>query len=205
MQPKIGKEEVVNGRLEQPARLSPALLDRLAEPLFSLYQDMADRLAAIGEVDLRLMTRRRLIELLRGLTGRLGDPARLDLASALTDLAHDLLEYGRVDEADAAAGEAADRAVAGAFWESDRGSRTRNGKPREPVGDVDTAATDCFVRGDDRRNSRCRVDLTILQAERQRKAAAWLRAERARAPAGAGADGGSANRGGSARDRTGRS
>ena len=111
-------EEVVDGRLEQPARLSPALLDRLAEPLFSLYQDLADRLAAIGEVDLRLMTRRRLIELLRGLTGRLGDPARLDLVSALTDLAHDLLEYGRVDEADAAAGEAADdRAVAGAVLE----------------------------------------------------------------------------------------
>ena len=43
-----------------------------------------------------------------------------------------------------------DRAVAGAFWESDRGSRPRNGKPREPVGDLDTAATDCFVRGDDR-------------------------------------------------------
>ena len=101
-------DEVVDGRLEQPARLSPALLDRLAEPLFSLYQDLADRLAAIGEVDLRLMTRRRLIELLRGLTGRLGDPARVQLASALTDLAHDLLEYGRVDEADAAAAEAAE-------------------------------------------------------------------------------------------------
>ena len=69
-------DEVVDGRLEQPARLSPALLDRLAEPLFSLYQDLADRLAAIGEVDLRLMIRRRLIELLRGLAGRLGDPAR---------------------------------------------------------------------------------------------------------------------------------
>ena len=107
MEPRDRYEEVVDGRLEQPARLSPALLDRLAEPLFSLYQDMADRLAAVGEMDLRLMTRRRLIELLRGLTGRLGDPARLHLASALTDLAHDLLEYGRVDEADAAAAEAA--------------------------------------------------------------------------------------------------
>src|SRR5215210_4975536 len=100
-------EGVVEGRLDQPARLSPALLDRLAEPLFSLYKDMADRLGAIGEVDLGLMTRRRLVELLRGLTGRLGDPARVHLTSALNDLAHDLLEYGRVDEADAAAAEAA--------------------------------------------------------------------------------------------------
>ena len=52
MQPRDRYDEVVDGRLEQPARLSPALLDRLAEPLFSLYQDMADRLAAIGEMDL---------------------------------------------------------------------------------------------------------------------------------------------------------
>ena len=98
----------------------------MPEPLFSLYQDMADRLGAIGEMDLRLMTRRRLIELLRGLTRRLGDPARLDLVSALTDLAHDLLESGRLDEADAAAGEAAtiEQSVEG-FWESDRGSRRR--------------------------------------------------------------------------------
>ena len=173
-------EEVVDGRLEQPARLSPALLDRLAEPLFSLYQDMADRLAAIGEVDLRLMTRRRLIELLRGLTGRLGDPARLHLASALTDLAHDLLEYGRVDEADAAAAEAAaieqSLEVRGkAIEDPARGTVGGGGQsvtwtPLPPTASY--AATTASAAG--------RVDLTILQAERQRKAAAWLQAERAR-------------------------
>ena len=167
-------EEVVDGRLEQPARLSPALLDRLAEPLFSIYRDMADRLAAIGEVDLRLTTRRRLIELLRGLTGRLGDPA-------LIDLAHDLLEYGRVDEADAAAGEAArveqslespgkvieDRARGTV----ERGSQSVTWTPLPP--NASYAATTAAAAG--------RVDLRILQAERQRKAAAWLQAERAQA------------------------
>ena len=147
-------EEVVDGRLEQPARLSPALLDRLAEPLFSIYQDMADRLAAIGEVDLRLTTRRRLIELLRGLTGRLGDPAWLDLVSALTDLAHDLLEHGRVDEADAAAGEAAriEQSLESPGTVLEDRAR-RDGRAREPIGDVDTAATECFVRGHDRRST----------------------------------------------------
>ncbi len=199
-------EEVVDGRLEQPARLSPALLDRLAEPLFSIYQDMADRLAAIGEVDLRLMTRRRLIELLRGLTGRLGDPARLDLVSALTDLAHDLLEYGRVDEADAAAGEAGTiEQSLERSWKSYRGSHTRNGKPREPVGVVDTAATDCFVRGDDRgiRWPGRSEDPPGREAAESCRVA--QRRASPRTPAGAGADGGGANPGGAARGRTGRS
>jgi hypothetical protein len=174
-------EEVVDGRLEQPARLSPALLDRLAEPLFSIYQDMSDRLAAIGEVDLRLMTRRRLIELLRGLTGRLGDPARLDLVSALNDLAHDLLEYGRVDEADAAASEAArieqsldspgkvieDRARGTV----ERGRQSVTWTPLPP--NASYAATTAAAAG--------RIDLRMLQAERLRKAAAWLQSERAQA------------------------
>jgi hypothetical protein len=174
-------EAVVDGRLEHPARLSPALLDRLAEPLFSLYRDTADRLAAIGEVDLRLMTRRRLIELLHGLTGRLGDPARVHLASALNDLAHDLLEYGRVDEADAAAAEAA--AIAqGAEHAAEavddpprrtvsRGTQSVTWTPLPPTAAY--AATTAAATG--------RADLTTLQAERQRKAAAWLQTERVRA------------------------
>ena len=99
-------DEVVGGRLQEPARLSPALVERLAEPLFGLYRDMADRLAATGEVDLGLVIRRALVEQLRKLTGRLGDPARVQLASALADLAGDLLAADRVDEADAAATEA---------------------------------------------------------------------------------------------------
>ncbi|HKF81916.1 MAG TPA: hypothetical protein VKB23_03005, partial [Solirubrobacterales bacterium] len=71
------------------------------------YRDMADRLAATGELDLGLVTRRALVERLRGLTGPLGDPARIQLASALIDLARELLDADRVDEADAAAAEAA--------------------------------------------------------------------------------------------------
>ncbi len=99
-------DEAVGRRLEEPARLSPALVERLAEPYFGLYRDMADRLAASGEVDLGLVIRRALVEQLRKLSGRLGDPARLQLASALVDLAGDLLAADRVDEADAAATEA---------------------------------------------------------------------------------------------------
>jgi hypothetical protein len=173
-------EAVVDVRLDQPARLSPALLDRLAEPLSSLYSDMADRLAAIGEVDLRLMTRRRLIELLRGLTGRLGDPARVQLASALTDLAHDLLEYGRVDEADAAAAEAAAIAhgiehvtepIDLARRTMSRGTQSVTWTPLTPIAAY--AATTAGVAG--------RADLAALQAERQRRVAAWLQTEGVRA------------------------
>lgn len=171
-------EAVVDTRLDQPARLSPALLDRLAEPLFSLYGDMADRLAAIGEVDLCLMTRRRLIELLHGLTGRLGDPVRVQLASALTDLAHDLLEYGRVDEADAAAAEAAEVEHDAAEAAEDpvrrtvsRGTQSVTWTPLSPIAAY--AATTAGAAG--------RADLATLVAERQRKAAAWLQTERVRA------------------------
>ncbi len=104
---RVRYQDVVGVQLDEPGRHSPALVERLSEPLFSLYRDMADRLAASGEVDLGLVTRRALIERLRGLTGPLGDPARIRLASALTDLARDLLGADRVDEADAAASEAA--------------------------------------------------------------------------------------------------
>jgi hypothetical protein len=177
---KARYEEVVDGRLEQPARLSAGLLDRLAEPLFSLYRAMADRLAAVGEIDTRLMIRRRLIELLRGLTGRLGDPARLHLASALTDLGHDLLEYGRPDEAAAAAAEATaiEHAAEGArtaVADPTRGTASRRQAvtwtPLTPTASY--AATTASGSG--------QVDLTMLAAERQRKAAAWLQAHRAQA------------------------
>jgi hypothetical protein len=100
-------DQVVDGRLRDPAGLSPALVGRLAEPLFGLYRDMADRLIAVGEIDLGLVTRRELIGLLRGLTGRLGQSAQVHLASALTDLAEDLQKSDRVEEADLAASEAA--------------------------------------------------------------------------------------------------
>ncbi|MFP5283553.1 MAG: hypothetical protein ACLGIF_08900, partial [Actinomycetes bacterium] len=98
-------EDLVDRRLREPMRLSPALLERLAEPLFGLYRDLADRLYAAGEVDLGLGTRRQLIDLLRDLAGR-WEPARGQSAQALVDLADDLLGLDRVAEAEAAAGEA---------------------------------------------------------------------------------------------------
>ena len=69
---KARYDDLVDGRLREPGRLSPALMERLAEPLFGLYRDMADRLRTTGETDLGLVTRRALVDLLRGLAGRHG-------------------------------------------------------------------------------------------------------------------------------------
>jgi hypothetical protein len=182
-------DSVVGGRLRQPGRLSPALLERLAEPLFELYRDMADRLIAIGEVDLGLVTRRTLIELLR-LTGRSGDLARVHLAAALSDLARDLTDSGRGDEADAVA---ADAAAMGQALEPVPGHAQRNSAGAavpdpadrqeiirtEPVSwtplppAASYAATTAAAGGT--------VALTSLLAERQRTTAAWLEAERMQA------------------------
>ncbi len=57
---RVRYQDVVGIRLDEPGRHSPALVERLAEPLFGLYRDMADRLSASGEVDLGLVTRRAL-------------------------------------------------------------------------------------------------------------------------------------------------
>jgi hypothetical protein len=175
---KARHEDVVGGRLEQPARLSPGLVDRLAEPLFSLYRAMADRLVAVGEIDIQLMIRRRLIELLRGLAGRLGDPARFQLASALSDLANELSEYGRADEAAAAAADAAaiKQAADGAptaIAELARGTVSRGTQPvawtpLPPAASY--AATTASAAGG--------VDLTMVAAARRQKATAWLQAHR---------------------------
>jgi hypothetical protein len=104
-------EGLVDGRFEEPARLSPALVERLAEPLFGLYRDMADRLEATGDVDLGLITRHSLIDVLRRLAEQLGNSARVQLASALVDLSADLLRLDRIAEADAAADEASAIAI----------------------------------------------------------------------------------------------
>lgn len=87
-------------RLAEPGRLSPALIERLAEPLFGLYRDLADRLAAQGDTDLSLVTRRTLVDRLRALANRLGDRGKTQLGLALADLADDLVRLDRVDEAD---------------------------------------------------------------------------------------------------------
>src|SRR5215204_2840240 len=173
-------DSVVGGRLRQPGRLSPALLERLAEPLFDLYRDMADRLTAIGEVDLGLVTRRRLIELLGGLTGRLGDLARVHLAAALSDLARDLTNSGRGDEADAVAAEAAamgqspEPVPAAGTDPADKPERIRT-QPVSwtPLPPAASYAATTAAGGT--------VALTSLLAERQRTTAAWLEAERLQA------------------------
>jgi hypothetical protein len=99
-------ERVVGGRLANPGRLSPALLTRLAEPLFGLHRVISDRLVAAGEVDRGLVMRRSLIETLSGLTRRLGEAATAQHAQSLDDLAADLLLAGRVEEAQLVAEEA---------------------------------------------------------------------------------------------------
>jgi hypothetical protein len=169
-------DNVIGGRLRQPGRLSPALLERLAEPLFDVYTAMADRLIAIGEVDLGLVTRRTLIELLRGLTGRLGDLPRVQLASTLSDLARDLATQGRSDEANEAAAEAvalghaleslpsAIQGPVGESWATQPVSWT----PLPPS--TWYAATTAATGGT--------VSMTSLLADRERKMSAWLQAER---------------------------
>jgi hypothetical protein len=174
---KTRYDNVVGGRLHEPGRLTPALLERLAEPLFGLYREMADRLLAIGEVDLGLVTRRTLIDLLRGLTGRLsGDLPRVQLATALSDLARDLTKAGRGEEADAAAADAAATGLeplpaavqdpAG----KDESMRTQPMTWTTLPPTALFAATTAGAGGT--------VALTSLLAERQRKTSAWLQAER---------------------------
>ena len=170
-------DETVAGRLEEPGRLSPALLERLAEPLFSLYRDMADRLAGSGEAELSLVTRRRLIDLLRGLTERLADPAQVQLASALTDLARDLLTVNRGYEADVARAEAAALIPPGSLADQDqvrgvvsRGTDVVTWTPLPPSASY--AATSASSV-----NTKI-IDHASLEAERRRRAAAWLQAAR---------------------------
>ncbi len=91
---------VVDGRLDAPAGLSPSLAARLAAPAPTLHRDLADRLVATRELDLGLVTRRSLVDLLRRLEGRTGTSTQRPLATALADLAADLLAADRLDEAD---------------------------------------------------------------------------------------------------------
>ncbi|MFT4228417.1 hypothetical protein [Micropruina sp.] len=92
-------EEHALEALESPARLPPALLERLSEPLFGLYSDAADRVLAVGAPGLGLTLRRRLVDLLGALAVRKPEAQQL-LVVALTDLADDLRGLGRTAEAD---------------------------------------------------------------------------------------------------------
>jgi hypothetical protein len=170
-------DAAVGGRLDEPRRLSPALLERLAEPLFTLYRDMADQLIAMDEVDLGLATRRRLIELLRGLTGRLADPVPAQLAAALADLARDLSKLDRLEEAEVASAEAAAimpqgpaeiQELARAVPSLSTEVITWNPLPSTASYAATTAASlDTKI-----------VDSAALQQAWQQRTAAWLQAER---------------------------
>jgi hypothetical protein len=171
-------DRVIGGRLDEPGRLSPALLERLAEPLFGLYRDMADRWVAMGEVDLGLVTRRRLIELLRGLNGRL-DPARAQLAVALTDLATDLSNLERWHEAEAARDEAAALMPqdSAAIQDLHRGMIERGPMTTWsplPASAAYAATTAASV-------GTKIVDLAALQRAQQQRMATWLQVEGPRA------------------------
>jgi hypothetical protein len=181
-------DDVVDGRLAEPARLSPALLERLAEPLFGLYGDMADRLAGSGESEVGLITRRRLIELLGGLTRRLGEPVRVQLASALADLARDLSELDRVDEAkvvrveaDALLPDGSETAVQDlARGTVSLGTQAITWAPLPPT--VSYAATTASTGATTAPTAATKiVDLAALQAERQRDLAVWLQFARPQA------------------------
>jgi hypothetical protein len=164
---------VVDGRLQESARLSPALLERLAEPVSSLYGDLADRLVMTGEIDLGMATRRTLIQLLREPSGRLGDHSRAQLASAYADLGRDLEASGRLFEADAARAEAA-AVMHRQPGDEDHGSAMLSPgaqilawAPLSPSAAYTASTASTKI-----------VDLAALQAEQQRRTAAWLEAER---------------------------
>lgn len=155
-------DRVVDGRLDQAGRLAPALLQRLAEPLYGLYRDLADRLLSVGELDLGLVTRRQLVELLRGLAPR-DDTARVQLAASLSDLVSDLRSVGRAEEAELVADElaavpAVDRTAASELAAGlARGDGTVRWEPLSPVaafagaevsGAADAASVEAELRRD---------------------------------------------------------
>ena len=167
-------DRVVDGRLAQPGRLSPALWQRLAEPLFGVYRDLADRLLAVGEVDLGLVTRRQLIELLRGIAAK-DETARVQLAGSLGDLVRDLRALDRTEEADLVAEELAARPAPErkAAGELSTGIARGSGPVRwEPLG------PEAAYAGAQTGTS---ANVAALEAELQRAAVDRLAAERSEA------------------------
>jgi hypothetical protein len=166
---------MVAGRLDEPGRLSPALVERLTEPLFGLYRDMADRLVGIGEVDLGLATRRRLIELLRRLTERLGDPTRAQLAAALVDLARDLSKLDRLEEANAAGAEAT------RIMPNEHPTREVVALGTEMITWSPLPSTAAYATTTAASINTKIVDLAALRRAWQQRTATWLEAERPKA------------------------
>ena len=101
-------EEVVAGRLQEPGATQPgprwnAWPSRCSGCIGTWPTGWRPAERSTSDSSPADLSSRRL----HGLAGRLGDPARILLASALADLAADLLAADRVDEAEAAADEAA--------------------------------------------------------------------------------------------------
>jgi hypothetical protein len=174
-------DELVDSRLDEPARLSPALLERLADPLFGLYRDMADRLTASGDVDLGLVTRRRLIDLLRGLAGRLGDLVAAQLASELSALASDLSAAGRADGAEAVAAEAAAISSGSDAAAGKDLARSVVARGTELITWAPLPATASYAATTASVDTSKIVDPSTLAAERQRKFDDWLKFARPQA------------------------
>lgn len=103
---KRGYDARAQAALTAPAQHPKTLVERLAEPLFGLYRDYADRLALTGDADLALLTRRTLAELLSGLATAIPTPSTGQLAATGADLSLDLVRVDRIPEAREAAAEA---------------------------------------------------------------------------------------------------
>ncbi len=164
-------DRMVEGRLSRAGQLAPALVQRLSEPLYEVYRDLADRLLSVGEVDLGLVTRRQLIDLLRGLADR-DEVARVQLAASLADLVRDLRAVGRVEEADLVAEDldavpAGDRATAGELAAGL--ARGEGGLQWAPLSAFAAYAGAQAVGGE---------EATAVEADLQRELAARLAAER---------------------------
>lgn len=79
--------------------IAPARLARLTQPLTAVYADLADRLAALGDLEAAITTRRTLADRLGALAEQRGRQGAAEWAAARRALADDLAMVGREHEA----------------------------------------------------------------------------------------------------------
>ncbi len=89
--------------LQQLPRMTKPHLDRVATPLVTIQRDVAERLAAQGDVEGSLALREQMADLLHKMAARRSEQGRVDLALARGEQAEALLGAGRVQEAQVAA------------------------------------------------------------------------------------------------------
>jgi hypothetical protein len=176
-------EDLAGDRFEELSRLSPGLVERLAEPLSGVYGDLADRLVATGEVDLGLSIRRRLVDRLRLISERLAGSTHTELIQALTALARDLRTAGRLAEADAFTAEAATLAEASDPRDLSGPTLTDVKVPSAPAagGSVTWAPLppQSAYAATTAARQQSTPDPAVLLADRRARTAAWLAAARA--------------------------